>query len=96
MLQIISEKNSGSVRLKLEGKLIGAWTNVLEYEWHTTQQSGTVPFDTDLTGVTYRGEDGKVLLHRMWRAGARLIATWCCTGHLVEEIMHAPPHVSSV
>lgn len=96
MLKITSEKISGSVRLTLEGKLIGVWISELEREWHTIQQAETVPLDVDLTGVTFVGEEGKELLKRMWRAGARLLATGCCTGHLVEEIMHSRPDVSSV
>lgn len=95
MLKITSEKNSDSVRLRLEGKLTGAWIQELEQAWQTIQQSGTVPFVVDLTGVTFVGEDGKELLKRMWRAGARLIATGCCTSHLVEEIMHPRPDVST-
>lgn len=86
MLKITSEKNQDSVRLRVEGKLTGAWTNELEHEWQTIRRSGTVPLVVDLTGVTFVGEDGKSLLKRMWGAGAQLIATGCCTGHLVEEI----------
>lgn len=96
MLKITSEESSGSVHLRVEGKLTGAWINELEREWQTNQRSGTAPLVVDLTGVTFVGEDGKELLKRMWRAGARLIATGCCTNHLVEEIMHAPPDAPSV
>ena len=96
MLKITSEKNLALVRLRLEGKLTGAWTNELEHEWEIIRQLGTVPVVVDLTGVTFVGQDGKALLNRMWRAGARLIATGCCTGHLVEEIMHAPTNVPSL
>jgi anti-anti-sigma regulatory factor len=95
MLKITSEKNSGSVRLTLEGKLIGVWISVLEREWQTIRQSGTVPLVVDLTGATFVGEDGKMLLKRMWQEGAQFIATGCCTGHLVEEIMHSLPDVST-
>jgi anti-anti-sigma regulatory factor len=95
MLKITSEKNSDSVRFKLEGRLTGAWAHELEHEWHTIRQSGTGPLVVDLTGVTFVGEDGKMLLRRMWQEGAQLIATGCCTGHLVEEIMHSRPDVST-
>ncbi|OQW31487.1 MAG: hypothetical protein A4E19_07690 [Nitrospira sp. SG-bin1] len=95
MLKITSEKHSGSVRLRLEGKLIGVWVSELEREWQTIQPPETVPLVVDLTGVTFIGKDGKVLLHRMWQAGASLIARGCCTGHLVEEIMHSQPNVST-
>lgn len=86
MLKITSKKNSNSVRLTLEGSLTGPWTNELEQEWRTIEPSETVRLIVDLTGVTFVGQDGKRLLKRMWREGAQLIATGCCTGHLVEEI----------
>jgi hypothetical protein len=103
MLKITLEKNPDSVRIVLEGKLTGPWISELEHEWRTiqlsqppSQPSGTVSLLVDLTGVTFVGEEGKALLKRMWREGARLIATGCCTGHIVEEITHSQPDVSSV
>lgn len=86
MLKITSEKNSDSVRLRLEGSLTGPWVGELDHEWRTIQSAEAVPFVVDLTGVTFVGEDGKLLLKQLWREGAQLIATGCCTGHLVEEI----------
>jgi hypothetical protein len=50
----------------------------------------------DLTGVTFVGEDGKVLLKQLWREGAQLIATGCCIGHLVEEIAASESATSSI
>lgn len=86
MLRITSEKNRDSVRLRLEGSLTGPWISELEQEWRSIESSGTVRPVVDLTGVTFVGEDGKVLLKQMWQEGAQLIATGCCVGHLVEEI----------
>ena len=86
MLKITSEKTQDSVRLRLEGSLTGPWVGELEHEWRTIQPAGAVPLVVDLTGVAFVGEDGKVLLKRMWRDGAQLIATGCCIGYLVEEI----------
>lgn len=53
MLKITSEESSGSVHLRLEGKLTGAWINELEHEWQTNQRSGTAPLVVDLTGVIF-------------------------------------------
>jgi anti-anti-sigma regulatory factor len=86
MLKITSEKNLDSVRLKLEGKLTGPWTNELEREWQTVKSSWVTSLIIDLKEVTFVGEDGKILLKRMWREGAVLIANGCSTGHMVEEI----------
>lgn len=96
MLKITSEKNPGSVRLTVEGSLTGAWTSELEHVWRTVQSSGVASFIVDLRGVTFVGEDGKVLLKRMWEGGARLIANGCCTGHMVEEITGLPQGSSSI
>lgn len=96
MLKITSEKNSNSVRFTLEGSLTGPWISELEQEWRSIEPSGTVRLVVDLTGVTFVGEDGKLLLKRMWGEGAQLIATGCCTGHLVEEITRSLPNGSSV
>ncbi|MBX3303824.1 MAG: hypothetical protein KF693_16555 [Nitrospira sp.] len=86
MLKITSEKRRNSVRLRLEGSLTGPWVGELEQEWRNIQSAGAVPLVVDLTGVTFVGEDGKVLLKQLWREGAQLVATGCCIGHLVEEI----------
>ncbi len=86
MLKISSERNPDSVRLIVEGSLSGPWISELEHEWRTIQPSGAVPLVVDLTGVTFVGKDGKLLLKQLWREGAQLIATGCCIGHLVEEI----------
>lgn len=40
----------------------------------------------DLAGVTYVGDDGKVLLRNLWRQGATLHACDCLMRSIVEEI----------
>lgn len=86
MLKITSEKRRNSIRLRLEGSLTGPWVGELEQERRNIQSAGAIPLVVDLTGVTFVGEDGRVLLKQLWREGAQLIATGCCIGHLVEEI----------
>ncbi|WHZ26106.1 MAG: hypothetical protein OJF51_000901 [Nitrospira sp.] len=68
----------------------------LEHERRTIQPAETISPVVDLTNVTFVGEDGKLLLKRMWREGAQLIAAGCCTGHLAKEITRSPPNGSSV
>ncbi|CUS38717.1 hypothetical protein [Candidatus Nitrospira nitrificans] len=96
MLKITAEKNRNSVRLRLEGSLTGPWVGELEHEWRTTRPADGLPLVVDLTNVTFVGEDGKLLLKRMWKEGAQLIATGCCIGHLVNEITRSEPDRSSV
>lgn len=95
MLRITSEKNRDSVRLTLEGSLTGPWVNELEHEWRTIQPAGSIPVVVDLTDVTFVGEEGKELLKRMWRENAALVASGCCTRHIVEEITGSRQDLSS-
>ncbi|UVT21450.1 MAG: hypothetical protein H8K03_05935 [Nitrospira sp.] len=96
MLKITSENHRNSIRLRLEGSLTGPWVGELEHEWRSIRSAGAVPLVVDLTGVTFVGEDGKVLLKQLWREGAQLIATGCCIGHLVEEIAASESATSSI
>jgi hypothetical protein len=96
MLKITSEILPDSVRLTLEGRLTGPWADELDHVWRSLAQRGPGSFVVDLTGVTFVGEDGKALLHRMWRGGAALIAHGCCTGYLVGEITGSRPGEPSV
>ena len=95
MLKITPDMRKSSSRLTVEGRLVGPWVRELEQSWQTLKQSGKGSFIVDLTGVTFIGNDGKVLLTRMWREGAELMATGCCTKPLVEQITgsrsSAPP-----
>lgn len=91
MLKITSEKQRDSARLRLEGSLTGPWVGELAHEWRNIQPTKEVPLVVDLTGVTFVGENGKLLLKQMWQEGAQLVATGCCTSHLVEEITHPRP-----
>ena len=96
MLKITSKKIRTSVRFRLEGSLTGPWVGELEQAWRTIRPARAVPVVVDLTNVTFVGEDGKLLLKRMWREGAQLIATGCCIGHLVEEITRSQPDMSFI
>lgn len=91
MLKITADRTSETVRLRVEGRLTGAWVGELECVWQAERASTTVPLVVELTSVTYIGEDGKALLRRIWREGAVLVAKGCCTGHIVDEITGARP-----
>lgn len=95
MLKITSDNNQGSIQLTLEGRLAGAWVKELEQSWRHMTASERGALVVDLKGVTFIEETGKTLLLEMWRAGAELIATGCCTKPIVENITGSRESVAS-
>ncbi len=91
MLRITLDRPNDGVKLRVEGRLMGPWVQELDRCWREfspEQQRGAV---IDLTGVTFIGEDGRLLLTALWRQGAVLHATDCLTRSIVEEITgHGP------
>lgn len=86
MLRITPDCSNDRVKLRVEGRLMGPWVQELDRCWRelsSDQQRGAV---VDLTGVTFIGEDGKLLLTELWRQGATLYATDCLTRSIVDEI----------
>jgi anti-anti-sigma regulatory factor len=88
MLKITTLTNPGSTIFRLEGRLAGPWVQELERCW-----SSTVPetrkgqlFSVDLSAVSYVDSDGKDLLKKLHRQGAKLVASGCLTNCLVQEI----------
>lgn len=84
MLKITPDVHHNGTRLTVEGRLVGPWVAELERCWRDVKLSGDGPLVVDLTGITFIGEEGKALLHRMWRDGAELVATGCCTRALLD------------
>ncbi len=90
MLKITMQIAAGVMTFELEGKLAGPWVKELELCWRSaagTQQ--LYPVRVDLSSVTFIDEDGKDLLDRMYREGAKLVATGCLNKCIVEGIMHS-------
>ncbi len=90
MLKITVQIAAGVMTFELEGKLAGPWVKELELCWRSaagTQQ--LYPVRVDLSSVTFIDEDGKDLLDRMYREGAKLVATGCLNKCIVEGIMHS-------
>jgi len=87
MLKITPHITGDSTRLVLEGRLAGPWVDELERVWQDSKQSIAGSLVVDLTGVTYIEQAGKGLLSRMWRDGAELLATGCCSRSILEDIM---------
>jgi anti-anti-sigma regulatory factor len=89
MLKITTLLNAESTVLRLEGRLAGPWVEELERCWDSTV--GTPmrhPLSVDLSAVTYVDSDGKDLLKKLHRQGARLVASGCLTSCIVNEIVH--------
>jgi anti-anti-sigma regulatory factor len=88
MLKITTLTNAESTALKLEGRLAGPWVQELDRCWNSivsTAKNHTL--SVDLSAVTYVDSDGKGLLKKIHRQGARLVASGCLTSCIVNEIM---------
>jgi hypothetical protein len=82
MLKITVRPGQRETKMILEGDLAGAWVNELEQVW-TTQEH---PADVDLSGVTFISDEGKQLLSKMCREGARFHASGVMNKCIVMEI----------
>jgi hypothetical protein len=74
----------------LEGKLAGPWVREMELCWRSAAGTQQIhPVRVDLSSVTFIDADGKDLLGRMYREGAKLVATGCLNKCIVEGITHS-------
>ena len=88
MLKITVHIDGGVVLFELEGKLSGPWVNELEQSWRSiavTQQIYSTR--VDLSSVTFMDQEGRDLLRKMYREGAKLVTTGCLNKCIVEGIM---------
>jgi anti-anti-sigma regulatory factor len=86
MLKITLHRNERAVRMTLEGKLAGAWVDEAREAWKSLPGPKAGSIVVDLSGIDYVDAAGKNLLVTMWRQGAKLKATGCCTKFIIEEI----------
>jgi hypothetical protein len=86
MLKITTRTDAGTVILKLEGRLAGPWVEELNRCWREAADSRRSSVLVDLTGVTFIAPEGKALLARMWRQGAKFHAMGCLNTCIVEGI----------
>jgi anti-anti-sigma regulatory factor len=89
MLKITTLIHAESTTFKLEGRLAGPWVQELERCWDSVVATMTIlpPLILDLSAVTYVDSDGKDLLKKIHRQGARLVASGCLTSCIVNEIV---------
>jgi hypothetical protein len=72
-LSIPWDQESSPPRLKLPGRVSGAWVGELERAWLDARATGSHPV-VDLTDVTFVGREGRSVLGEMLREGAQLMA----------------------
>jgi anti-anti-sigma regulatory factor len=87
MLRITVHDKLGTLTFQLEGKLAGAWVQVLDECWQSTLAGERrALLRVDLTGVTFIDAEGQSCLAAMYRQGAEFIAADALTRTIVAEI----------
>ncbi len=90
MLKINMKIEAGVMTFELDGKLAGPWVNELELSWRSAASTQRIyPVRVNLSSVTFIDAEGKDLLGRMYREGAKLVATGCLNKCIVEGIMQS-------
>lgn len=90
MLRITMTAQKKRMTFQLEGRLAGPWVRELELCWKGAKEGKAEhPIGVDLTAVTFIDEEGKDLLGRMYRQGAKFVATGCLNKCIVEGITHS-------
>lgn len=88
MLKISKHENgSGILTLKVEGKVIGAWTTEFQRVWASLHPSlGPRQLCIDICGVTYLDDQAQQLLKEIFRAtGANILADSPLTRQFADE-----------
>jgi hypothetical protein len=90
MLKISVQIDRGIVVFELEGKLAGPWVKELEYLWRPGDSTQKISqARVDLSSVTFIDQEGKDLLRKMYREGAKLVTTGCLNKCIVEGIVRS-------
>ena len=86
MLRITFQDNDGTVRLKLEGMLKGAWVPEMEQCWRQASSDRNKALIVDLTDVEFVDTAGRYLLALMHAHGASFLAATPLMTELVAGI----------
>jgi len=87
MLRITIHNQAPVTSFVLEGKLVGPWVKELEKCWESARSADSSrAMLVNLASVTFIDSEGRVLLARMWREGARLLSTGVMINAIVAEI----------
>jgi len=88
MLKITIQITASGVTFALEGKLASPWVKELELCWRSAASTQRIyPVRVDLSSVTFIDAEGKDLLGRMYREGAKLVAKESLNKYVVEGLM---------
>jgi hypothetical protein len=76
-----------ALTFQVEGRLVGAWAKELEQSWKSTASvRGNRKSVIDLTGILFIDEEGKRVLTKLFREGARFRSAGPMTESIVSEI----------
>ena len=88
MLRITTDEKKQCLTLRLEGRLEGAWVDVLDQSWSAAlHKLRGRRLRVDLNGVTFVDAQGKARLAEMYAQGAELLGVALETKALVAEIV---------
>ena len=87
MLRIYIHDEAPVTSIVVEGKLIGPWVQELEKSWETVVAAHPrKSMLVDLEQVTFIDSDGRALLGRMRRKGAKLLSSGVLINSIVADI----------
>jgi hypothetical protein len=87
MLRITVRGVTDSLVLELEGCVAGPWVDELERSWRQVMEGlATGPVHVDLRSVCHVDARGRVLMTRMYRQGARFVASGCVMPEMIREL----------
>jgi anti-anti-sigma regulatory factor len=87
MLRITIEEEPDSLRLRIEGKLVGAWAKELEQSWKRVAECRDhKALLIDLTDTLYIDDEGKRVLKKLFGEGASFQTAGAMTSSVVDEI----------
>jgi hypothetical protein len=73
VLRITRDDDSIPQKLRLEGRLVGEWVEVLRKTWSELARPDGGKAIVDLCEVSFADRDGRALLAELQRSGAELI-----------------------
>ena len=87
MLKIAIHNEGRTPNFVVEGKLVGPWVKELEKCWESVLATEpSLAMVVNVAEVTFIDSEGRELLTRMRRQGARLVSAGCLMNAIVAEI----------
>ena len=94
LLKLTIGEHEDRTVLRLEGKLIGPWTSLVEQCWRETTERSAKTVTVDLTAVTFVDDLGKMLLAEMHEHGTVLRTRGPLMDYIVDQIRNNSPSVA--